>query len=272
MAPEAKVARHGIYNVEYFSGAQVSLYIGDIWVDEVTTLDYSIMQNRTPIYGYASTLWDDVTEGHVLVQGTFTVNFKEAGYLWLILKRYQGFHGGSGSIEEDPFVDSANVYRATVEKLINNETNIYDRNLALSQLAEELQLVNNLSGEQLAEAINNRVESTRRDAARTLGGYASATRSLGGVGTAEGLYEGFEDAVWGKTGKQLDEQEGRRTDDPSLNPFDMYVAFGDFAGDNRANHTIERIREVTLLGKSKKIIIDGMPLQEAYHFIARNLV
>lgn len=45
---EANVVRRGVYNIEYFSGAQVSLYIGDVWVDEVTTLAYGYQQSRAP--------------------------------------------------------------------------------------------------------------------------------------------------------------------------------------------------------------------------------
>lgn len=284
-ANSANVIRKGIHNIEYFSGAQVSLYIGDIWVDEVTTLDYSVMQNRTPIYGYASTLYDDVTEGHVLVQGTFTINFKEAGYLWLILNRYRGHHGGSNLMDNaKPFLNSASVQREAVERLVNNETTIARRNELLLDLGETISNLNEEvrkgtegAAEELAFFRRETARATvrsRGEISASLGGYASTVRALGGIGDAENAFEAFEDTVWQDSGAKLDlaEDQARRTDDPRLNPFDIYVAFGDFAGDNTANHTIERIRDVTLLGKSKRIVIDGMPIQEQYVFLARNLV
>lgn len=263
------VIRRGIYNVEYFSGAQVSLYIGDIWVDEITTLSYGYTQSRQPIYGYASTLYDDLSEGQILVQGQFTINFKEAGYLWLILNRFRGSYGGSSLMDEaKPFTSSASTNRNTVERLVNNELSIYDRNRTLQELAEQY---SNLNADQLVNKLNKYVDKQRLTASRSLGGFASNTRTTGGIGRAENVYEAFEDAVWGKA-KKKGEEPNRRPDDPALNPFEIYVTFGDFAGDNTVNHTIERMKNVSILGKSKQIVIDGMPIQEQYTFIARELV
>ena len=271
--------RPGVYNVEYFSGAQVSLYIGDVWVDEVTTLSYSIMQNRTPIYGYASTLYDAVSEGHVLVQGTFTINFKESGYLWLILNRYKQHFKGGGSLTDaggDPFFTSGSASRNTVERIINNETSTFRRNKDLQDLAKEIarQQKKGKMNQSTLDKFASVNQSRALESAASLGVFASNARASGGIGLAEDIYESFEDVVWSKKSK-LHEQDGleaRRTDDPRLNPFDIYVAFGDFAGDNRVNHTIEKIETVTLLGKSKQIVIDGMPIQEQYQFIAKNLI
>jgi len=273
MAKEANVVRRGIYNVEYFSGAQVSLYIGDIWVDEITTLSYGVMQSRSPIYGYASELFDDVSEGHVLVQGTFTLNFKEAGYLWLVLNRFRSKMGGQENLLErsspTPFKSSADVARRNIERIINHETTIFERNRVLQNL------VISSDPDELAKAQSQARLQTRS----SLTGFSSDTRTVASidktrskkVGAAENKYEMFEDTVWRKSPQELD-AETRRTDDPRLNPFEIFVAFGDFAGDNTANHTIERIRDVYILGKSKQIVIDGMPIQEQYSFIARNLV
>jgi len=284
MGQEANVVRRGVYNVEYFSGAQVSLYIGDVWVDEVTTLAYGYTQSRSPIYGYASTLFDDVSEGHILVTGTFTVNFKEAGYLWLILDRYRKLHRNKTSLTartQGPFDNVKDVggrpgdaERQNIEQIVNGETSVFERNQFLLDLARRQQ-----EGDQQA-----RIEEDFRDffAANSLGanlgGFASTQRFRAAtdpeersVGRAENRFEAFENALWRKSPAQLD-QEDRRADDNRLNPFDLYVTFGDFAGDDYANHTIERIRNVYILGKSKQIQIDGLPIQEQYTFIARTLI
>ena len=78
--------RQGIYNVEYFSGSQASIFIGDVFVDEITFFAFSVSQERVPLYGYGDQLFRDVSKGPVLVQGQFSINFKEAGYLFLILR------------------------------------------------------------------------------------------------------------------------------------------------------------------------------------------
>src|SRR3990167_7047716 len=77
---------------DYFTGTQASIYIGDVYVDEVVSYAYSVQQTKTPIYGYASQLFDAVSAGPVLVTGNFSINFKESGYLYLILMRYKQFN------------------------------------------------------------------------------------------------------------------------------------------------------------------------------------
>ena len=39
-------------NGQYFSGAQASAFIGDVWVDDILALDYSVQHTRLPQFGY----------------------------------------------------------------------------------------------------------------------------------------------------------------------------------------------------------------------------
>ena len=87
-------------NENYFSGSQASLFIGDIWVDDILAIDYSVQHVRTPQYGYGSQHWDFLPAGAITVGGTFTINFREPNYLWLILERYKKFNGSKGSREK----------------------------------------------------------------------------------------------------------------------------------------------------------------------------
>ena len=66
---------------EYFSGADVSIYLGDQFLDEVNSIQFTMIQNVRPIYGHSSYTWDDIAVGQRLVQGSFTINFKEPFYL-----------------------------------------------------------------------------------------------------------------------------------------------------------------------------------------------
>ena len=45
--------RPGVYNIDYFSGSQVAIYIGDVFVDEITAINFVAQQPRRPLYGYA---------------------------------------------------------------------------------------------------------------------------------------------------------------------------------------------------------------------------
>jgi hypothetical protein len=79
-------------NDQYFSGVQASVFIGDIWVDDIVSLDYQVDHNREPIYGYGSQHFDFIPKGRILVTGSFTINFREPNYLWMILARYKVFN------------------------------------------------------------------------------------------------------------------------------------------------------------------------------------
>lgn len=276
MAVNTSIERAGIYNIDYFSGAQVSVYIGDIWVDEVTSIQFSTQQSRTPLYGYSSQLWDDVSEGQFIVSGSFTINFKEAGYMYLILNRYRELMKGGNSLLT-PFEDSELARQGNIEQITNGEVSAVERNRYFAQLANMAGVTGTasrvasksvLDGERNPESLRSAVRGLTSS---TLGGFSSTSRSRGGVGKAENLFEQFEDKIWGKSQQELDQLD-RRADDARLNSFDIFIAYGDFAGDNSVNHTIEKLSQVTILGKSKLVKIDGMPIQEQYSFIARNLV
>lgn len=272
MAVATNASQKGVYNVEYFSGTQASIYIGDVWVDEVTSFAYGVFQNRRPLYGYSDMLFRDVAKGQVLVQGQFSINFKEAGYLWLVLRRYhdmlrslkdpreqEEFIRAFGS--KTPFIGSVpyknedgktrvltnNVIenKQNIERLINGQYSTYQKNQALTNLASQASLLGLPSNKRLGRNRGNR--------------------------SAESIFEAFEDRVWQGDQSELDEED-RRADDPRLNPFDMYILYGDFAGDDRVNHTIHKLSNMHITGSSRQIVIDGQPIQEQYSFIARNLV
>jgi hypothetical protein len=73
------------FKSEYFTGADIRIYFGDIWVDEITSLQFTLQEQVAPIYGYASYTWDKVARGARSIQGSFTVNFKESYYLQAVL-------------------------------------------------------------------------------------------------------------------------------------------------------------------------------------------
>jgi len=74
-------------NDTFFSGAQASVFIGDVWVDDITSVNYEFRDSKQPVYGYGSEYFDLVAYGTKLVSGNFTVNFREPNYIWLILQR-----------------------------------------------------------------------------------------------------------------------------------------------------------------------------------------
>lgn len=76
------------YWEEYYSGTDVLLMIGDVWVDDVITINYTLTNNKSPVYGYMSENFDAVAKGTRIVQGQFAIAFREVGYLNKILENY----------------------------------------------------------------------------------------------------------------------------------------------------------------------------------------
>lgn len=251
----------GIYNIDYFSGSQVAIYIGDILIDEITSIGYQVNQSRQPIYGYSDQYFRAVSKGQVLVQGQFTINFKEAGYLWLVLDTYKKTIDRLPGKLLTPFTSSETVEQRNIEQIINGETTTAERTAALLTLSQ---------GPPTSKTMDTLDEIVAQSNA-SLGGFSSISRSFGIPGTSENMLEAFEDAIWKKNSDSFQDMN-RRADDADLNPFDIYIAYGDFAGDNRVNHTIRKLVGVHVVSSGQQIVIDGLPIQETYSFLARNII
>lgn len=68
-------------NIRYYSSLDAEIYLGDTFVDEVTSINYSVQQQVLPVYGYNSYAFNDVILGTRLVQGQFSVNFTKSGFI-----------------------------------------------------------------------------------------------------------------------------------------------------------------------------------------------
>ena len=74
-----------MYNYEYFSGANVAIYLNKTHLIECAGLSYSLQNSQQPIYGYGSTVFDAILPGREIVQGNFVINFTKPNYLNSIL-------------------------------------------------------------------------------------------------------------------------------------------------------------------------------------------
>ncbi len=262
-----------IYDQEYFSGSQVSLYIGDVLIDEVTGLQVEVQQRKMPIYGYASQLFDKVAKSTVIVNGQFSINFKESGYLTTVLERYKALAANCIIPTLSPFISVSSVVdkqesnaggarslgasgfikRQNIEQSIRSVEAITSGQIGGKKVTkeEELEFFQSLSG------FNN--ESQR------------AGRVPGSLNPAEDLFERFEDKVWGPNAL-VEDQEGRRGDSNKFDNFTVYITFGDFNRNDVVNHTVKRIDGIHLLGQQTMVNVNGEPIQETYTFLARNYV
>lgn len=74
---------------QYFSSNQALIFIGTILVDEIIGLQYQLSNQRIPIYGYNSEYYSVLARGRTLVQGAFSLNYKDSAYLSGVLGEYK---------------------------------------------------------------------------------------------------------------------------------------------------------------------------------------
>ena len=251
-----------VYDREYYSGAQALLYIGDVFIDETVSYEYSVTENRMPIRGYASRRFDAVTMGTVEVRGQFTINYKESGYLWAILRRYNSRRGkmDQGPLQKTRARTAHDVLRANFERL--------------SQRAQGGRGASNKDLTEFAFSI--------------AGMLTQGNKELGGKpfdSTAENIFEEYENMLWGsrpqnghagyidysQQGNPMD-VDYRKETDPHWQGFDIWIVHGDYTGSDLKNHTVRKLVNVHLLGSTQAADPSGQPILETYTFIAEDRV
>jgi len=84
------------YNRGYKSGAQTSLFIGPVWVEEAISVQINSQTSDIPIYGYSNPYYGDILLGNYQVAGQIAVSYTEPDYLLRIIN-----NASQTSIRED---------------------------------------------------------------------------------------------------------------------------------------------------------------------------
>lgn len=87
---------------DFYSGSQITVWFGNIMIDDIVSIQWQRQQNKKPIYGYASQQFDSVAKGTVIIQGSFTVNFRQSGYMSLIMGKIEEIYNGTSNKESWP--------------------------------------------------------------------------------------------------------------------------------------------------------------------------
>lgn len=77
--------RYNTNKFDFYSGSQITIWFGNICLDDVRSIGWERRQNKMPIYGYASQQFDGVAKGVVTIEGEFIVNFRQAGYISMLM-------------------------------------------------------------------------------------------------------------------------------------------------------------------------------------------
>ncbi len=263
------------YEYDWFTGSQITLMMGDTLVDNVVAVDYTAHQRKSPVYGYASQYYTFLSKGHVLVTGSLTVAFKEAGYLLWPIKRFVDQKASSQwtsprySRDQDgnlvkgyDFNNSDGTFTTAAEAAHNHR--IMRNNVEQVMEYSHTQQLNRAGGfwKELAALPDNKFEDWAEQFEDAIW-YGSDTKN---AMMRDRLFSGNLPENFLISNEDM--MSHRRADQyPNV---DIWIVYGDM---NRpaANHTVKKLLDVSFTGQSQVIEVSGEPTYEQYSFIARNI-
>lgn len=234
-----------VYEFDYFSGSQIGIYIGDLLIDDIDFIQFNVTQTKRPVYGYASQYYHTVADGQVLVEGAFSIPFKEADYIIAALQRYREAHPPISAVKYVGGPDATTDYRVMRDNIERRMQYVAGRGVPNYELYNELAALPDEVFEVAAETFEDIL--WKSPSQNFISGNLT-TNVDGNSDAASGLY---------RRGDQYPE-------------FDIYVLYGDIAN-AAANHTIKKLIDVSIVGQGQAIYANGEPIRETYRFLARNL-
>lgn len=277
------------YPYDYFCGTQSKVFFGDIWVDDIVTIQYNVKQDKEPIYGYASQNFDAVARGVILVQGSFTIAFKEMGYLNVI----------QGLLEtQRNRAKSSLAFAGTSSKAAGAGTSMarIDPTLFNTVGDQSTKVTYAPNGSPQIIRQQETIESILK---HKKGNLISSGLALSRYGMNDGdkdfedFAELLEDTIWGDSnGKPYNPNKVkfRRADefdytwagsedlggvivgkdDNYADTLNIMISFGDL-NDLRAEHTMTVLNDVHIVNTAMVVAPTGEPIGETYYFFARDI-
>ena len=221
----------------YYSGSQISVWFSDIWVEDIMSIRFSYNQEKRPIYGYASQYFDAVAKGQVIIQGDFTINFRERGYISYIVNSIKQLEQ---DIKAGQSKQQSEVVWTQAKSLISQH--LRRGTFGPTTIAEIQELGN-------SEDFWGNVEL-----------YEKIIWGEGEEG--EKIYPGTPDII-----QQNNLPKG----------FNIMITYGDIGAmepqtlHDITNSTTKSLIGVHLVGSSQVITHGGEPVQETYTFLARDI-
>ena len=237
---EKKYTATDVQSFSYYSGSQISIWFGDIWVDDISDISFQYNQEKRPIYGYASQYFDAVAKGQVFIQGGFVVNFKERGYISYIINNLPKLYNDMGARVSGSFTkDSIQKLRGIISTHLRNGT------FGPQSLADITDLAKS----------DNFLEQSEV--------YEQAI-------WGEKIYGQDNSYKYIDTPDILQQKEFPKG-------FDILITYGDVSAgkptslEDMTTSTVKKLNGVHLTGSSQMIRYGGEPVQESYSFFARGM-
>lgn len=237
------------FNQSYYSGLDVSVYFGGIFIEEITQLQFQEIEQVRPIYSYASYTPTVITHGTRLTQGSFVLNFKDASYMNALLTQIND-KMSSSVLEQainNAYIDSA---RSNTEAGMIPQTNA---KLAAIKNVTQAAITKDLT---LASIINM---------AKTDGniGTQTYTELLAGMSSRYWV----DSPVSRVTSKNMDETSKFAPKGSDVG-FDIMVKYGQPEGSEPSAYgSIRVLRDCHLSGCQQVVDDSGRNIAESYTFI-----
>lgn len=274
------------YPYDYFCGADAKVFFGDIWVDDIVTIQWNVSQTKTPVYGYASQYYDAVAMGTVIVQGALVVSFKEVGYLNVIQSLIESQNRRSN--------EAVSHYIGTQRALSENRLAKFTPGLTAGDPREFTGYSFSANGTPQIIRQQDTIESILLKKKGNL--VASGLSRDLFLNDSERDFEDFaellEDTIWGDSNGRPygSERRIKRADEfdytyrSGSNPtgiktplghnyadaLNILVTFGDI-NDFRAEHTMVALNDVHFQSQGMIVAQTGEPIAETYNFFCKDI-
>ena len=216
----------------YYSGSQITVWFGNIFIDDIFSIQWVRTQNKMPIYGYASKNFDSVANGTVLIQGNFVINFRQHGYMAAIMSSIKSLYAAFSSSGSTNTAVWATVQNLIAQHLANGT-------FGPQSVDDIIALGNSEDFFAVAEQYQNAVWGQ----AATEG----CTMSPADVQQSNDIPNGFDILISYGSPPTSDHQTAVQM----------------------IQSTTKTLNGVHLVGESQVVQIGGQPVQEQYSFIAR---
>lgn len=235
----------------YYSGANVKVYFGDVWVKELASIQYSIDEQVAPVYGFNSYMFDKIARGTRLVSGAFIVNHTEAGYINTILERLA------------TNIDAEQKNALTEDNLSNLISDVSSNN-SNRNIENLLKIDGDLNYEDYIESLKNSY----------WGPTVASQNTIHRSGEGREYQPNYFADKEGGNSKNILKQHGFNIlldFSPSANVRDFRQCITDMNNEGSMSQTFRSIIGVHLTGENQLIAPNGQPIQTQYNFIARDI-
>ena len=100
----------------YYSNIDDEIYVNGNWAEDISSIQWDISQETTPLYGYNSYVFDDIAQGIRLVSGSFTVAFTKPRQIEELIKNYITVKEGASPASFEDTRASLNTIKVTLNE------------------------------------------------------------------------------------------------------------------------------------------------------------